>query len=52
MHGILSEGIGVCNHTQVKGKEEVFRPIWINTYVRGNINTPLHNKDRINVVIK
>ena len=26
--------------------------IWINTYIRGNINAPLHNKDKINVVIR
>ena len=28
------------------------KPIWIDTHVRGNINAPLHNKDRINVVTK
>ena len=32
--------------------EEVSKPIWIDTHVRGNINAPLHNKDRINAVIK
>lgn len=32
--------------------EDIFRLIWIDTHVRGNINAPLHNKDRINVVNK
>ena len=32
--------------------EGVSKPIWIDTHVRGDINAPLHNKDRINVVIK
>ena len=32
--------------------EGVSKPIWIDTHVRGNINAPLHNKDRINAVIK
>ena len=30
----------------------ISKPIWIDTHVRGNINAPLHNKDRINVVVK
>ena len=32
--------------------DRVFRPIWIDTYVRGNINAPLNNKGRINIVVK
>ena len=32
--------------------EDICRPIWIDTHVRGNINAPLHNKDRVNVVSK
>lgn len=30
----------------------VSKLIWIDTYIRGNMDSPLHNKDRINVVIK
>ncbi len=32
--------------------EGVSKPIWIDTHVRGNIDAPLHNKDRINAVTK